>query len=118
MAKAAVVILADTDTHADLGRLVNALQAAREFKEAGDEVKILFDGAGTKWIGELSKPDHRLSGLFQSLKGSVYGACSFCATAFGAKEAVVKSGVALLDENAGHPSLRKLIADGYHVLTF
>ena len=52
MPKAAIVVLADTESHGDLGRLVNALEAVKEFKEAGDDVQLIFDGAGTKWIAE------------------------------------------------------------------
>ncbi len=48
MAKAAIVILAATESYADLDRLTNALQAAKEFEEAGDELEIIFDGAGTQ----------------------------------------------------------------------
>ncbi|MDQ3943461.1 MAG: hypothetical protein M3254_10215, partial [Actinomycetota bacterium] len=59
MAKAAIVVLADTETHGDLGRVANALTSAKEFKEAGDETTIIFDGAGTRWVGELSNPDHQ-----------------------------------------------------------
>jgi hypothetical protein len=39
MAKAAVVVLADIDTHADLGRVVNGLMVAKECKETGDDVR-------------------------------------------------------------------------------
>lgn len=59
MTRAAIVVLADTETHADLGRLANALMAAKELKEAGDDVRLIFDGAGTKWIPELADPEHR-----------------------------------------------------------
>jgi hypothetical protein len=58
MAKVGVVVLADTETAGDLGRVVNALITAREAKEAGDDVTVIFDGAGTKWVGELSNPEH------------------------------------------------------------
>lgn len=54
MAKAAILVLADTESHADLGRVVNAMVAAKEFKHAGDEVKLIFDGAATKWPGALA----------------------------------------------------------------
>jgi hypothetical protein len=48
MTKAAVIILAETEGHANLGRVVNGLETAREFAEAdGDEVELVFDGAGT-----------------------------------------------------------------------
>ena len=47
MPKAAVVLLADTTTAEAMGRMVNAFTTAKEFTEAGDEARIIFDGAGT-----------------------------------------------------------------------
>lgn len=118
MAKAAIVVLADTETHADLGRIANALTSAREFKEAGEETTIVFDGAGTKWVPELSDPDHRLHKAFESVEDVVEGACAYCAKSFGVKEEVEKSDVPLLEEYAGHPSLQRLVSEGYQVITF
>lgn len=48
MPKAAIVVLADTETHEGLGRVVNALEAVKEFQDAGEDVQLIFDGAGTK----------------------------------------------------------------------
>ena len=59
MTKAAIVLLTDTETKEGLGRMSNALTSVREFKEENQEVTLIFDGAGTKWIGELSDPDHK-----------------------------------------------------------
>jgi hypothetical protein len=118
VAKAAIVVLADTETHGDLGRIANALTSAKEFEEAGDEITVVFDGAGTKWVGELSKPDHRLHADFESVMDNVAGACAYCANAFGVKQQVEKSGVPLLEEYSGHPSLQKLVSQGYQVITF
>lgn len=56
MRKIAILLLADTSTAGDVGRMVSALTAAEEFIEAGDEVEIVFDVAGTKWPIELSMP--------------------------------------------------------------
>jgi hypothetical protein len=50
----AALLLAGTETRADLGRVVNALQIAREFDESGDEVSVIFDGAGTQWVPTLA----------------------------------------------------------------
>jgi hypothetical protein len=116
--RVAIVVLADSDTHADLGRMANALEAAKELHEAGDAVKMLFDGAGTKWVGALADPAHRLHGKFEAVRPTIAGACRYCAAAFGVREAVEQSGIPLLGEFEGHPSLRKLIADGYQVITF
>jgi hypothetical protein len=118
MIKVAIVVLADTESHGDLGRLVNALEAVKELKEAGDDVQLIFDGAGTKWIGELSKPDHKAKGLYEAVKDRVTGACRFRAGAFGATESVKSGAISLLGEYEGHPSLKKLISQGYHVITF
>jgi hypothetical protein len=118
MAKAAIVVLADIETHGDLGRIANALTSAQDFKEAGDEVTVVFDGAGTRWVGELSKPDHRLNDAFESVRDSVAGACAYCAKSFGVKRQVEESGIPLLEEYAGHPSLQRLVSQGYQVITF
>lgn len=116
--KAAIVVLADTETHEDLGRVVNALEAVKELKEARDEVQLVFDGAGTKWVVELSKSDHQAHGLYEAVKDRVGGVCSFCAGAFGVKDQVLACGVPLADDYDGHPSFRKLLAQGYQVITF
>ena len=118
MAKAAVVVLADTGSREGLGRIANALVTAQEFDEAGDEVTIVFDGAGTKWIPELANADHKYNERFEALKPRVAGACAYCAAAFGVREEVESANIALLDEYEQHPSLRRLIADGYQVITF
>ena len=118
MTKAALVVLADTEARDGLGRVVNAMITAKELKESGDEVALLFDGAGTKWVGVLSEDEHRYHRLFQDVRDRIVGARAYCARAFGATEDVEEAGVELLDDFEEHPSLRSFLADGYHVLTF
>lgn len=118
MAKIGIIVLADTETHGDVGRTVNALKTAKESKEAGDELRIVFDGAGTKWPVELDNPEHKVHPLYQAVKDKVAGACDFCSAAFGVKEQLQESGIRLLNEYEHHPSLRKLLTEGYNVLTF
>ena len=118
MSKVAIVILSDIETFENLGRAFNALMAVKEFKDAGDDVRLIFDGAGTKWIGELSKPDHKAHGLFRAVRDKVAGACSFCADIFQQDVAIKTNDVRLLNEYEGHPSFRKLISEGYEVITF
>ncbi len=117
MSKVAIAVFADTETHGDLARMANALTTAREFKQANDEVTIIFDGAGTKWIPELSKPEHRLHAAFESVRDTVAGACSYCAAAFGVKADVRASGIPLLAEFDDHPSIKRLVDEGYQVIT-
>lgn len=118
MIKVAIIVLADTETHEDIARVHNALLAAKEFKDVKDDFKLIFDGTGTKWIKELSKPDHMFHELFNSLKGKSTGVCSFCAGAFGIKESAMESSIPLIGEYEEHPSFRKLISQGYQIITF
>jgi hypothetical protein len=118
MAKVSMVVLADTETHGEVGRIANALTTAQECLDPGDEFEVLFDGAGTKWIAELAGRDHKLSPTFDAVRDHIAGACDYCAKAFGVRSAVESSGVALLDENHQHPSLRRRVEQGFEVITF
>jgi hypothetical protein len=116
--KVSIMVMSDTETHADRARVANALTTAFEFKEAGDEVELIFTGAGTKWVSELSDPDHRLHRAFGLVKDKVAGACKACATAFGVREDVEATGVPLLTEYKGHQSVRDRVIQGYEIITF
>lgn len=117
MNKVAVLVFADSETHADMGRMANALEIVKEFQNAGDEVKLILDGAGTTWAGKLADESHPLHPLYKSVKGNIAGACGFCAKAFGAKEGVEKAGIPLLSEFDGHPSTRDLVVKGFQIIT-
>jgi hypothetical protein len=75
------------------------------------------------WIAELSKSDHPVHTLFDSVKGTVAGVSCGCAEVFGATEEVGKSAFEFVKDNAvpgtaGLPSLRKLASEGYTILSF
>jgi len=123
--KATIVILSDPKNGSEeaLGRVFNGLAAAYDFKQAGDEVSVVFQGTGTRWIGELSKKDHAAHDLFEAVKDQVAGVSCGCADVFGAAEEAEKSGVDLIKENPvpgtrGMASLRKFSAEGSTILTF
>ena len=123
--KAAIIVLSDPKNGSEesLGRLFNALAATYDFKDRGDEVTLLFQGAGTRWVGELDKSDHPAHALFEAVKDKVAGVSCGCADVFGASEDVAKSGFDLITDNpvpgtTGLPSLRNLAGEGYTVLTF
>jgi len=83
-------------------------------------VTVLFQGAGTRWIGELTKADHPAHELFEAIKDTVAGVSCGCADVFGASEEAIKSGFELIkrqSSSTGLPSSRKLIG-GYTILTF
>lgn len=123
--KAAIVVLSDpkSGTEEALGRVFNAMAAAYDYKNSGDDVTLLFHGAGTRWIGELQKKDHPGHDLFEAVKDRVAGVSCGCADVFGGSDEATQSGFDLIKDNAvpgtsGLPSLRKLYADGYAVHTF
>ena len=118
MANAAIVILAGNESHADYGRLANALEAAAEFAETdGDDLELIFDGAGTQWIPELEDEDSDYHELYRTVRDDA-ATCDYCSGAFGVADAVADSGLTVLDEHDGHPSVRSLVDDGYEVITF
>ena len=114
----AIVVLSDPRSSSDeaFGRLFNALATAYDYQQAGDDVVVLFQGAGTRWIAELQQPQHPAHALFEAVRDTVAGV-------FGATDAAVHADVPLLDDNpvpgtSGLPSLRKLVGTGHMVLTF
>jgi hypothetical protein len=118
MAKACVVLLADTDTHEGVGRMANVLTSAKEFIEEGDGAVVVFDGAGTRWVPERESEDHRYQRIYAELQDHIAGACSYCAQAFGVKEKIESSAVKLLSDYGGHPGLHTSVAAGFQVMTF
>lgn len=117
MPDAALIVLAGTEAPSDLGRVVNALQIAREFDEEGDDVAVVFDGAGTQWIPELSDESHDYHALYAAVEDTVR-ACDYCADAYGVHGEVEASEATLESGFDGHPSVRSFVADGYEILTF
>lgn len=123
--KAAIVVLSDPrdGSPESLGRVFNALASAYDFKQNGDDVTILFQGAGTRWAGELGRTDHPAHLLFEAVRDRVAGVSCACAEVFGATADAERNGFDLIKDNpvpktSGLPSLRNLSSEGYTVLTF
>ncbi len=123
--KTAIIVLSDPRSGSDeaLGRVFNALAAAYDFKQKGDEVTLLFQGAGTRWPGELVDPEHPAYALYEDVKDTVAGISCGCADVFVGTEEAERSGLELIKDNpvpgtSGLPSLQRLVSEGYTVLTF
>ena len=123
--KAAIIILSHPKSGSEeaLGRVFNALAAAYDFKQKGDEVTVLFQGAGTRWPSELSKADHPAHDLYETVSDTVAGISCGCADVFGATADAESTGLELIKENrvpgtSVLPSLQRLVSEGYTVLTF
>ncbi len=124
--KATVVVLSDPKSGSQeeaLGRVFNALAAAYDFKQRGDDVSVQFQGAGTRWIGELNKEDHPAHALYKEVEDTIAGVSCGCADVFGGGEEAQASGFDLITDNpvpgtTGLPSLAGLVSEGRSVLTF
>jgi hypothetical protein len=122
--KIAIVILSDPKNGDEaLGRLFNALAATWDYKQKGEDVRVLFQGAGTRWAGVLARPEHPAHALYEAVADAVAGVSEGCAAAFGAREDAEKNGFHLIRENPvpgtpGLPSLARLTGEGFTVLTF
>ncbi len=123
--KVAVMILSDPKHGSEeaLGRLMNALATAYEVQNRGDEVLVLFQGTGTRWLDELVREDHPAHLLFEEVKQAIAGASLGCAEMFGAAQDVRRTGFDLIRGNpapgtSGIPSIHALLCQGFTVLTF
>jgi predicted peroxiredoxin len=123
--KTAIIILSDPKSGTDeaLGRVFNALTTALGARQAGDEVEIVFSGAGTRWPTELAKLAHPAHGLFQSLRDLVKGASCGCAAVFGATKEVEACGLPLIATLAvpglpGVSDTHAYLAGGWRTLVF
>ena len=119
--KTAIVVLSDPKNGSEesLGRVFNALATAYDFKNAGKEVSILFQGAGTRWPETLQDEDHPAHDLFEAVQDKIQGISCACADVFGADTL----GYDLIKDNSvpkttGLPSLSNLQQQGFNVLTF
>lgn len=118
MKKIAVLIMADTETLEAMGRVSNAFVLIKEIIENGDDYRLIFEGAGVKWIGVLEDENHRLHQQYKEIKPHITGVCSYCTEAFGMKNSIKKSGINLIAEYNGHPSIRNLVVQGFEIITF
>jgi len=123
MKKVAIVILTDSDTPEGRGRMVHALYTANELKAAQDDLKIVFDGIGVKWLEAFAKRDHPFTQhygpIFDAVQDKIYGACNFCSKErFNVGDSVQEHGYSFLGQDGKHHGLRELIVDGYQIITF
>jgi hypothetical protein len=53
-----------------------------------------------------------------AVKDWLGGTCEYYGEAFGVEDEVIARGMMLAGEYHGHPSFRKLVSQGYQVITF
>ena len=84
MAKYAVVVMSEHSqgNPGGQGRMLHALSAAQGFRDAGEEVSIWFHGVEVTWPAAFNAQYDQFTrhygSLFDSLRGSIGGACDIC----------------------------------------
>lgn len=120
MGKYVIVLQAGPETHEGMARALHAFLYAKELKEHGHDVVLVFDGAGTAWAAQLSDPQSssKLKPMYEALQsqGITQIICDFCATAFQVHEALTTRQAPLAAQYAGHPSIAQWADRGYQIL--
>lgn len=125
MSKTAIVVFSDPKSGGEeaLGRLFNAMFLTLELKEKGQEVALIFQGAGARWPAEVVKPQHPAHALHNAVQDKVAGVCGGCADVFGATEGAKATGLPLVRDRqipgtTGILDLSRYLDQGYRLVTF
>lgn len=117
MLKVAIVIYSKLEG-AGKSAVYRALMFADELLQNGDDVTIVFDGAGSSALAALLDPTSDLHRVWLRASPALRGACSYCAKSYGVKETLEAASVPLLVDDKNHASLRNLLLEGRQIITF
>jgi hypothetical protein len=122
--KTVVVLFSDPKSGSDegLGRLFNALFLTYELKDKRQDVSLIFQGAGSRWIAELAKADHPAHALYEAVQEKVL-VCGGCADVFGATAKAESAGAKLIRNKdipgtTGILDLSRYLDEGARLVTF
>ncbi len=93
---------------------------ALDYAKKGYTVSVIIEGAATKLIGELAKPETPFAKLYQQLREQrlIACICKACSVKMGSYDEACEQGLPLGDDMQGHPSLEQYTKEGYEVMTF
>lgn len=116
MHKIAIVVYSTLEG-AGKSAIYRGMMFAQELHRAGDDVVLVFDGAGSTAAAELSAPGHALHPLYLDVRDRIQGVCRYCAKSYGVLDVVSAAGLRLLGDDRGHASLRALLEEGRQIIT-
>jgi hypothetical protein len=99
---------------------IHVLLNALDMEQKGQEVGIVMEGAAVKLVPELAKKDHPLHQLYIKAtdQGLFFGACQACSAKLGVLAQVKDTGMTMLADMNGHPSMAGYMDQGFTVITF
>jgi hypothetical protein len=122
--KTVIVVFSDPKSGSDeaLGRLLNALFLTLELKEKNQDVTLIFQGAGSRWIAAVSKSDHPAHAFYAAVADKVI-VCGGCADVFGATAEAESAGARLIRDRKipGTPGvldLSRYLDENARLITF
>ena len=105
------------------GRMLHAMNLARDLRANGEEVTLWFHGIGVTWLTAFDEQQDKFTQVYRPLFDEVCdligGTCEFCTVKrFGAAPSAAKLGILVLRSGGDHHTLAALLAQGHRVLTF
>ncbi|MFP4456880.1 MAG: DsrE family protein [Clostridia bacterium] len=94
---------------------MHAMLNVLNLSDKGYEATLIIEGEAVKLVEKMQKNNT----LFKQLEENnlVYGVCKACSAKFGVLEYNEKSGLALLDDMEGHPSMSQFIEKEYEIIS-
>lgn len=94
----------------------HVLMNALDLNSAGDEVKIIFEGASVKLVSVFEEENNP---LYKKAKEAnlIAGVCLACSKVLDVYEENLKSGLTMLDDMLNHAGMKSYLADGYDVIS-
>lgn len=99
---------------------VHVLLNGLDMKDKGKKPAIVIEGAAVKLVEELEKESCPFHALYMKAREAniIEGVCKACSAKMDVLETVKASGLPLLDDMSGHPSMAAYIDKGYTIITF
>ena len=89
---------------------------ALELNSAGNDVKIIFEGASVKLVSAFEEEDNPLY-IKAKEEDLIAGICFACSKVLDVYEVNLKTGLPMLDDMSGHAGMKKYVEDGYDVIS-
>ena len=103
-------------------RNFRALGFVDELLEAGDDVALVYDGAGSKALSAILATDPASGDMFAralaKARPALRGVCEACAKAYKVYDPLLAAEVPMLGHHRRHASLRDLLEEGRQIVTF
>ncbi len=125
VAKYAIVVMCEPgeDHPGGQGRMLHALNLAKDLRAIGEEVTLWFHGIGVTWLTAFDEQQDKFTQvyrpLFDEVRDLIGGTCEFCTVKrFGAAPSAAKLGIPVPRSAGDHHTFAAMMAQGHQIVTF